>query len=92
MLARYLKAQLIVLVCGGVVGPIFLITYFVLPGLMGNQFDSVDSSISSTIQDNTSWLLWVGALITIADVFVAIWLANRGAQSSAKRPPCSRAA
>ena len=84
MLARYLKAQLVVLVCGGLVGPIFLITYFVLPGMMGNQFDSIDSSISSTIQQSTSWLLWVGAFITIADVFVALWLANRGAQSSAK--------
>jgi hypothetical protein len=84
MLARYLKAQLIVLVCGGLVGPIFLITYFVLPSMMGNQFDSIDSNIGSTIQDSTSWLLWVGALITVADVFVALWLANRGAQSSAK--------
>jgi hypothetical protein len=84
MLARYLKAQLIVLVCGGLVGPIFLITYFVLPSMMGNQFDSIDSNIGSTIKDSTSWLLWVGALITVADVFVALWLANRGAQSSAK--------
>jgi len=84
MLARYLKAQLIVLVCGGLVGPIFLATYFVLPSLMGNQFDSIDSSISSSIRDNTSWLLWVGLLITIADVVIAVWLANRGAQSSAK--------
>jgi hypothetical protein len=84
MLARYLKAQLIVLVCGGVVGPIFLATYFVLPSLMGNQFDSIDSSISSSIRDNTSWLLWVGLLITILDVVIAVWLANRGAQSSAK--------
>jgi hypothetical protein len=84
MLARYLKAQLIVLVCGGVVGPIFLATYFVLPSLMGNQFDSIDSSISSSIRDNTSWLLWVGLLITILDVVIAVWLTNRGAQSSAK--------
>ncbi|OBK37294.1 hypothetical protein A5658_04250 [Mycobacterium sp. 1245111.1] len=84
MLARYLKAQLIVLVCGGLVGPIFLITYFVLPGLMGDQFSSVDSSIGTTIQQSTAWLLWVGALITIIDVLVAVWLANRGAQSSAK--------
>ncbi|UMB68704.1 SHOCT domain-containing protein [Mycobacterium paraterrae] len=84
MLARYLKAQLIVLVCGGLVGPIFLITYFVLPGLMGDQFSSVDSSIGTTIQQSTSWLLWVGVLITVIDVFVALWLANRGAQSSAK--------
>jgi hypothetical protein len=84
MLARYLKAQLIVLVCGGVVGPIFLITYFVLPGLLGDQFSSVDSSIGTTIQQSTAWLLWVGAFITVIDVFVALWLANRGAQSSAK--------
>jgi putative oligomerization/nucleic acid binding protein len=84
MLARYIKAQIIVLICGGLVGPIFLITYFALPSLMGNQFDSVDSSISSSIRDNTSWLLWVGLLITIIDVVVAVWLANRGAQSSAK--------
>jgi putative oligomerization/nucleic acid binding protein len=84
MLARYLKAQLIVLVCGGLVGPIFLITYFVLPGLMGDQFSSVDSSIGTTIQQSTAWLLWVGAFITVMDVLVAVWLANRGAQSSAK--------
>jgi hypothetical protein len=84
MLARYLKAQLFVLICGGLVGPIFLITYFVLPGLMGGQFDSVDSSISSTIQQSTSWLLWAGLFITVADVLVAVWLANRGARSSAK--------
>lgn len=30
MLARYLKAQLVVLLCGGLVGPIFLIVYFTL--------------------------------------------------------------
>lgn len=84
MLARYLKAQLIVLVCGGLVGPIFLITYFVLPGLMGDQFSSIDSSIGTTIQQSTAWLLWVGAFITVMDVLVAVWLANRGAQSSAK--------
>ena len=29
-------------------------------------------------------MLWVGLLITVADVLVAVWLANRGAQSSAK--------
>ena len=28
MLGRYLKAQLMVLLCGGLVGPIFLVTYF----------------------------------------------------------------
>ncbi|MCA2256250.1 SHOCT domain-containing protein [Mycobacterium intracellulare] len=30
MLARYMKAQLIVLLCGGLVGPIFLVVYFVM--------------------------------------------------------------
>ncbi|MBV8862432.1 MAG: SHOCT domain-containing protein [Mycobacterium sp.] len=30
MLGRYLKAQAVVLLCGGLVGPIFLITYFAL--------------------------------------------------------------
>ena len=84
MLARYIRAQIIVLVCGGLVGPIFLITYFVLPGLLGNQFNSVDSSVSSMTKQSIGWMLWVGLLITVADVLVALWLANRGAQSSAK--------
>lgn len=81
MLARYLKAQLIVLVCGGLVGPIFLITYFVLPGMMGS-LGGMD--LGSAARDNMSWMLWMGLLITIADVVVAVWLANRGAQNSAK--------
>jgi hypothetical protein len=80
MLARYIRAQIIVLVCGGLVGPIFLITYFVLPNMVG----SFGADASSMIQQNTSWLLWAGLLITLADVLVALWLANRGAQSSAK--------
>jgi Short C-terminal domain len=80
MLARYLKAQIIVLVCGGLVGPIFLVTYFALPNLLG----SFGSEADSIVDQSTSWLLWVGALITVADVLVAVWLANRGAQSSAK--------
>jgi hypothetical protein len=81
MLARYIRAQIVVLVCGGLVGPIFLITYFVLPGMFGGSFGTDTSSL---VQQNTSWMLWVGLLITVADVLVAIWLANRGAQSSAK--------
>src|SRR5947209_19162831 len=80
MLARYLKAQLIVLVCGGLVGPIFLVTYFALPNLLG----SFGSKADSVVQQSTSWLLWVGLLITVADVLVALWLTDRGAQSSAK--------
>jgi hypothetical protein len=30
MLARYIKTQLMVLLCGGLVGPIFLVVYFAL--------------------------------------------------------------
>jgi hypothetical protein len=81
MLARYIRAQIIVLVCGGLVGPIFLVTYFVLPGMFGGSFGTDTSSL---VQQNTSWMLWAGLLITIADVLVAVWLANRGAKSSAK--------
>src|SRR5271156_1879582 len=80
MLARYIRAQLIVLVCGGLVGPIFLITYFVLPNLFG----SFGPDVGSMAQSTTSWMLWAGLLITVADVLVAVWLANRGAKSSAK--------
>ncbi|HTX93378.1 MAG TPA: SHOCT domain-containing protein [Mycobacterium sp.] len=67
MLARYLKAQLIVLLCGGLVGPIFLIVYFTLgfKNLLG-------------------WMFYVGLLITVADVLIALALANYGAKSSAK--------
>jgi hypothetical protein len=80
MLARYLKAQLIVLVCGGLVGPIFLVTYFALPNLLGSFGGEADS----IVQQSTSWLLWAGLLITVADVLVALWLTDRGARSSAK--------
>lgn len=67
MLARYLKAQLVVLLCGGLVGPIFLVVYFTL-------------GLDSLLQ----WMLYVGLLITVVDVLVALALANYGAKSSAK--------
>ncbi len=67
MLARYLKAQLVVLLCGGLVGPIFLIVYFTL-------------GFGSLLQ----WMFYVGLLITVADVLIALALANYGAKSSAK--------
>ncbi len=67
MLARYLKAQLIVLLCGGLVGPIFLVVYFALG------------------QDNLlQWMFYVGLLVTVADVFIALALASYGAKSSAQ--------
>jgi hypothetical protein len=33
MLGRYIKAQIMVLICGGLVGPIFLVVYFALGGM-----------------------------------------------------------
>jgi hypothetical protein len=66
--ARYLKTQLLVLLCGGLVGPIFLVVYFAV----GQQ---------SLLQ----WMFYVGLLITVADVLIALWLANFGAKSTAKK-------
>jgi hypothetical protein len=67
VLARYVKAQLTVLLFGGLVGPIFLVVYFAT----GQQ---------SLLQ----WMFYVGLLITVADVLIALWLTNYGAQSAAK--------
>jgi hypothetical protein len=66
--ARYLKTQLLVLLCGGLVGPIFLVVYFAV----GQQ---------SLLQ----WMFYVGLLITVADVLIALWLTNFGAKSAAKK-------
>jgi hypothetical protein len=68
VLARYVKAQLLVLLFGGLVGPIFVVVYFAL-------------GQPSTI----SFLYYVGLLITVADVLIALWLANFGAKSAAKK-------
>jgi hypothetical protein len=67
MLWRYVKAQLMVLVCGGLVGPIFLAVYF---GMGRSEY--------------IAWMFWVGLLITVIDVLVALGLAAYGAQSAAK--------
>jgi hypothetical protein len=42
------------------------------------------TDVSSMVQRNNSWMLWAGLSITVADVILALWLANRGAKSSAK--------
>ena len=68
MLARYVKMQLLVLLCGGLVGPIFLVVYFTL-------------GLGSLL----SWMFYVGLLITVADVVIALALTNWGAKTSAKR-------
>jgi hypothetical protein len=67
VLARYLKAQLTVLLFGGLVGPIFLVVYFAI----GQQ-------------SLLKWMFYVGLLITVADVLIALWLTNYGANSAAK--------
>ncbi|MEU0495263.1 SHOCT domain-containing protein [Mycobacterium sp. NPDC006124] len=70
MVGRYVKAQLMVLLCGGLVGPIFLGVYFTVgQGGFG---------------DSMKWMFWTGLLITAVDVLVAIALANYGARSAAK--------
>jgi hypothetical protein len=68
VLARYLKAQLVVLICGGLVGPIFVVVYYA----MGDFAYAI------------KWMLYVGVLITIADVAIAIGLANFGKNAAAK--------
>ena len=67
MLIRYIKAQLMVLLCGGIVGPIFLAVYFL-------------SGFGQWI----GWMLWVGLLITVLDVVIAIALTLWGAKSAAR--------
>ncbi|MDP9168750.1 MAG: SHOCT domain-containing protein [Actinomycetota bacterium] len=69
MLGRYVKAQLMVLLCGGLVGPIFLAVYFAL---------------GESARPYIGWMFWVGLLITAADVLIAIALANFNAKSAAK--------
>ena len=69
MFARYLKAQLMVLICGGLVGPIFLIVYFAM-GPLSREY--------------AQWMFWVGLLITAADVLIALALAIFGAERADK--------
>lgn len=75
MLTRYLKAQGMVLLCGGLVGPIFLVVYFAL-GPMARPY--------------INWMFWVGLFITALDVLVALALTNMGAKSAAKHEHLSR--
>jgi hypothetical protein len=69
MLGRYLKSQMMVLLCGGLVGPIFLVVYFAL---------------GEGTRPYIQWMFYVGLLITAADVLIALALANYGAKSDAK--------
>jgi len=69
MVGRYVKAQLVVLLCGGIVGPIFLGVYFTVGQGM--------------FADSMRWMFWTGLLIAAVDVLVAIALANYGARAAA---------
>lgn len=72
---RYLKAQLMVLLCGGLVGPIFLAVYFAL-GPMSRPY--------------LNWMFWTGLFVTAADVLVALALTNYGAKSAARHDELTR--
>jgi Short C-terminal domain len=70
MLVRYIKAQLVVLLFGGIVGPAFVIGYFAVGPSYRHAIDT---------------LFYIGVLITIADVAIAIWLANVGEKAAVKK-------
>jgi hypothetical protein len=71
MVGRYLKSLLRVLLFGGLVGPFFLIIYFVFE----TPFD----------RQSTGWMVLAGLLVTGADVLIALGVASNSAQRSAKR-------
>jgi hypothetical protein len=75
MFTRYLQAQGMVLLCGGLVGPIFLAVYFAL-GSMARPY--------------INWMFWVGLFITAVDVLVALALTNYGAKSAARHDHLTR--
>ncbi len=75
MLGRYLKAQLTVLLFGGLVGPIFLIVYFAL-GPVARPY--------------IGWMFWVGLFITAGDVLAALWLTNAGIKSATRHEELSQ--
>lgn len=76
MLTRYVKAQLIVLLCGGLVGPIFLAVYFAL-GPMARPY--------------LNWMFWTGLVISALDVLIALALTSRGARAQANHAHLARA-
>ena len=70
MVGRYLKSQLWVLLCGGAVGPIYLIVYY--------------KFLSPADRHDAGWLVWAGGLVTVADVLIALAMTNYRAKSAAK--------
>lgn len=70
MVKRYLKSQLWVLLCGGLIGPIYLIVYYKFMSPEDRQF--------------VGWLYWAGWAITAADVLIALALTRFRTRSAAK--------
>jgi hypothetical protein len=75
MLARYLKNQGIVLLCGGLVGPIFLVVYFALGPMARPELN---------------WMFWTGLVVTAVDVLAALALTSSGARSAARHEQLTR--
>jgi hypothetical protein len=75
MFTRYLRAQGMVLLFGGLVGPIFLAVYFAL-GPMARPY--------------LNWMFWVGLFVTALDVLAALALTNYGTRSAAKHDQLTR--
>ena len=75
MVKRYLKAQGMVLLFGGLVGPIFLVVYFAL-GPMARPY--------------LNWMFWSGLFITAVDVLAALALTNAGAKAAARHDELTR--
>ncbi|MER6000706.1 SHOCT domain-containing protein [Nonomuraea angiospora] len=69
MFGRYLRSQLVVLLCGGLVGPIFVIVYLAL---------------GPAERAEIQWMFYVGLVLTVSDVVVAVALARRGAKAAAR--------
>ncbi len=70
MLLRYLKAQGFVLMCGGLVGPVFLAVYFAL---------------GPEERPDIGWMFYIGLVVTAADVLIALAFSSLGAKASVKR-------
>jgi hypothetical protein len=70
MVKRYLKSQLWVLLCGGLVGPIYLVVYY--------KFMSADD------RHYVQWLYWAGWAITVVDVLIALALTRYRTRSAVK--------
>jgi len=75
MLGRYLRNQGIILLCGGLVGPIFLVVYFALGPMAKSEL---------------TWMFWSGLLVTAADVLVALALTQNGMKAEARHQHLTR--